>query len=144
MVATVAYVGYAPIAPGTVGSAVAAVIYWALPEMTPISGVILSLVLLVVGIWASSRAEEIYGRDASKIVIDEFTGFFIAVLILPKTLTIIILGFFIFRFFDILKPFPLRLAEKLQGGLGVMADDLLAGIFTNVLLRIGIWILNHI
>lgn len=135
-VATVAYAGYAPIAPGTVGSAVAAVVYWVLPEMAPTTGVLLSLFLLLLGIWASSIAEGVYGRDASRIVIDEFAGFFVAVLLVPKTLVIIILGFFIFRFFDIFKPFPIRLAEKLKGGLGVMADDLLAGIATNMLLRL--------
>ena len=73
-VATVAYVGYAPIAPGTVGSAVAAAVYWVLPELNPSIGMATVLFLLLVGIWASSRAEEVYGRDASKIVIDEFAG----------------------------------------------------------------------
>lgn len=142
VIATVAYAGYAPVAPGTVGSAVAAVVYWALPELHPITGVPVCLFLLVVGVWASSRAEHVYGRDASRIVIDEFTGFFIAVLLLPKTLAIIILGFFIFRFFDIFKPFPIRHAEKIKGGVGVMGDDVLAGICTNILLRLYLWIVH--
>ncbi|UCE20125.1 MAG: phosphatidylglycerophosphatase A [Gemmatimonadota bacterium] len=140
IVATVAYVGYAPIAPGTAGSAVAAAIYWVLPEFHRGIRSAAALFLILVGTWASSRAEKIYGRDASRIVIDEFAGFFIAVLLLPKTPIVAILGFFIFRVFDIFKPFPIRLAEKLRGGLGVMADDVLAGIFTNILLRLYLWI----
>ena len=140
VVATVAYVGYAPIAPGTAGSAVAAACYWALPELNRIHSLVITLFLLLVGTWASSKAEGVYGRDASKIVIDEFTGFFIAVLLLPKTVVIILLGFFVFRFFDIFKPFPIRQAEKMKGGLGVMADDVLAGICTNILLRLYVWI----
>ena len=139
-VASVFYAGYAPVAPGTVGSAAAAAVYWALPEWNPTIGVAVTLFLLLVGIWASSKAEGVYGHDASKIVIDEFTGFFIAVLFLPKTLVVVILGFFIFRFFDILKPYPLRHAERMEGGLGVMADDVLAGIYTNILLRLYLWI----
>lgn len=135
-VATVAYVGYAPIAPGTMGSAVAAAVYWILPELNTSISVATVLFLLLVGIWASSQAEEVYGRDASRIVIDEFAGFFIAVLFLPKTLVVAILGFFIFRFFDIVKPYPIRLAENIKGGIGVMADDVLAGVCTNIVLHL--------
>lgn len=141
-VATVAYVGYAPIAPGTAGSAVAATLYWFLPETKAVGGTIIVVLLIVLGIWASSRAEDVYGRDASKIVIDEFAGYFLAVLLLPKTWLILLLGFFLFRFFDIFKPYPIHLGEKLKGGFGVMADDLMAGIATNILLQIGLLIFN--
>jgi len=144
IVATVVYVGYAPIAPGTAASAAAAILLWLIPGMEPVTSITIVLVLIVVGIWASSQAEHIYGHDASKIVIDEFAGYFLAVLLLPKTWLLLLLGFFIFRFFDIFKPYPLRRAERLKGGFGVMADDLMAGIYTNILLRIGIWVLNTV
>ena len=143
-IATVAYIGYAPIAPGTAGSAAAAVLLWLLPSLAPGTGIGIVIVLIIVGIWAASRAEHIYGHDASKIVIDEFAGYFLAVLFLPKTWLILLLGFFIFRFFDIFKPYPIHLGEKLKGGWGIMADDLMAGVATNILLRIGMLIFNSI
>ena len=141
LVATVVYVGYAPLAPGTAGAAVAAMLYWILPESDAAMGLIALFILILSGVWASSRAEKIYGKDASKIVVDEFAGFFVAVLLLPKTLFVVVLGFFLFRFFDIVKPYPIRAAERLKGGLGVMADDILAGILTNVILRIIVLVL---
>lgn len=144
IVATVGYVGYAPIAPGTAASGAAAILLWLIPGMEPVTSIAIVLVLITAGIWASSQAEYIYGPDASKIVIDEFAGYFLAVLLLPKTWLLLLLGFFIFRFFDIFKPYPLRRAEKLKGGFGVMADDLMAGIYTNIILRIGIWVFNTI
>ena len=141
--ATVAFIGYAPIAPGTAGSAAAAVVYWFLPELNTEVSLIVVLFLIIIGVWVSSRAEIVYGRDASKIVIDEFTGFFVAVLLLPKTWLVLIFGFFLFRFFDIAKPYPIRRTERLRGGIGVMADDILAGVSTNVLLRVGMWVFNY-
>jgi phosphatidylglycerophosphatase A len=143
-VATVAWVGYAPIAPGTAASAAAAVVLWFIPAVGPVTSIATVLFLVVIGIWASSQAEFIYGHDASKIVIDEFAGYFLALLFLPKTWLLLLLGFFLFRFFDIFKPYPLRRAERLKRGFGVMADDLLAGVYTNILLRIGIWVTNYV
>ena len=139
-VATVAYVGYAPIAPGTAGSAVAAAVYWAIPGGGGMVGSLAVIPLLLIGVWASSRAEAVYGHDASKIVIDEFVGYFVAVLLLPKTWAVMIFGFLLFRFFDIAKPYPIRRAERLRGGVGVMADDVLAGVCTNVVLRLSCWV----
>jgi phosphatidylglycerophosphatase A len=142
IVATVAFVGYAPVAPGTAGSAAAALILWLIPPLAPVTGIAVLLALTAGGIWASSQAEHIYGHDASKIVIDEFAGYFLAVLLVPKTWLLLLCGFLAFRFFDIFKPWPIRCAERLKGGFGVMADDLLAGLATNILLRLGLWIVN--
>ncbi|MFQ6091213.1 MAG: phosphatidylglycerophosphatase A [bacterium] len=138
-VATVAYVGYTPLAPGTAGSAVAAAIYWALPGQNVTARNVAVVPLVLIGIWASARAERVYGPDAPQIVIDEFAGFFVAVLLLPKSWAVVILGFLIFRLFDIVKPFPIRLTERLRGGVGVMADDLLAGVYTNLILHLYLW-----
>ncbi len=87
-------------------------------------------------IWAAERAERVFGHDASRIVIDEFAGMLIAVLFLQKTLIIYAAAFVLFRILDILKPFPAGRAEALPGGLGIVADDLVAGIYANVLLRL--------
>ena len=141
-IATVLYAGYCPVAPGTAGSAIAAACYWLLPEMETRVYLLFLIVLILVGVWASFLAEKTYGHDASVIVIDEFTGVFVSLFLLPKAWLLIMAGFFVFRFFDILKPYPLRLAERLKGGWGVMADDVLAGIYTNCLLRLFVWILR--
>jgi len=144
IIATVAFAGYSPVAPGTAGSAAAALLLWILPGMGPGPSLALVIILIGVGIWAASIAEKIYGHDASKIVIDEFAGYFIALLFLPKTWVLLLLGFFIFRFFDIFKPWPIHSAERLKGGVGVMADDVLAGVATNIVLRFVIWIFNYL
>jgi phosphatidylglycerophosphatase A len=91
--------------------------------------------VVVVGIWASRRVEVALGRkDPGVIVIDEVAGMMVAVLLLPRTLLVLVCAFFLFRFFDIWKPFPAGEAQALRGGLGVVADDLIAGVYTLVLL----------
>lgn len=75
-------------------------------------------------------------KDDPKIVIDEIMGFFITMLWVPRTALFIVAGFILFRFFDILKPFPIRRLEKVRGGFGVVLDDVMAGIFANVILRL--------
>ena len=76
-------------------------------------------------------------KDDGRIVIDEMMGFFITMLWVPKTARFIVIGFFLFRFFDILKPFPIRrLEKKIKGGFGVVLDDVLAGIYANIVLRL--------
>ncbi len=130
-------VGYSPIAPGTAGTLVAIPIYFFLSfipfplyELTIITFFFLSS-------WISERAEKEWGkRDHPRIVIDEIMGFFITMLWLPKTMLFIILGFFLFRFFDIVKPPPIRLLERAKGGYGVVLDDVLAGVYANIVLQI--------
>ncbi len=143
-IATGAFLGYAPIAPGTAGALGCAVLLWFfLPDVLPgapliaISLIVLStLAFVAMSIWASTRAELRFGKDASRIVIDEYAGMLIAVLFLPKTLTVYAVAFVLFRILDILKPFPARRAESLPGGFGIVMDDVIAGIYANALLRI--------
>lgn len=143
-VATGAFLGYAPFAPGTVGALGCAVLLWyLLPEILPgasfasIALLTLStLAFVALAIWASDRAERRFGKDASRIVIDEYAGMLIAVLLLPKTLTVYAVAFVLFRIFDILKPFPAGRAESLPGGTGIVMDDVVAGIYANALVRI--------
>lgn len=91
--------------------------------------------VVVVGIWASHRVEAVLGRkDPGVIVIDEVAGMMVAVLLLPRTLGVLLCAFFLFRIFDIWKPFPAREAQALRGGFGVVVDDLIAGVYALVLL----------
>ena len=92
-------------------------------------------VVVVVGIWASSRVETVVGRkDPGLIVIDEVAGMMVAVLLLPRTPSVLVCAFFLFRLFDIWKPFPAREAQALRGGFGVVVDDLIAGVYALVLI----------
>jgi phosphatidylglycerophosphatase A len=87
--------------------------------------------------WISGKAQRCWGRkDHPRIVIDEIMGYLITMLWLPKTTLFIILGFFLFRFFDIFKPPPIRLLERVKGGFGVVLDDVLAGAYANIILQI--------
>jgi phosphatidylglycerophosphatase A len=128
-VATAGGAGYAPIAPGTVGSALAALLLWLIPFSR--EGLVLFLLAVTVaGTWAAHRAEQLLGaRDPGAIVIDEVAGMTLSVLAFPLTPAVLAVGFLLFRLFDILKPFPARVSQKLHGGAGVMVDDLIAGLY---------------
>ena len=136
-IATIGFLGYIPYAPGTIGSlfALALFLITDLPLYAHFSVIIIGALL---GIYASSAAEKILNeKDSKKIIIDEFIGFYVSVFYLPKTFGFAIAAFLLFRFFDILKPlFISKLEKTLSNGLGVMADDILAGIYTNIVLQI--------
>ena len=129
--------GYVPMAPGTAGTLVAIPIFLVL---SPIPFPLYELTIVAFfffASWISGEAERCWGRkDDPRIVIDEITGYLITMLWLPKTTLFIILGFFLFRFFDIVKPPPIRLLEKVKGGYGVVLDDVLAGVYANIVLQI--------
>jgi phosphatidylglycerophosphatase A len=135
--ATLGFIGYLPVAPGTFGTVAAAI---SLAVLRPSFSVHLFFLIavIVIGTIASHRAEEILNeKDSSHIVIDEFAGYGLSVLSLPLTLPYIIAAFLLFRFFDILKPPPIRWIEKvLPGGAGIMADDLMAAMYVNAALHV--------
>ncbi len=138
LLATVGYVGHFPIAPGTAGSA-AGLLLFALLRMagSPALEAAVMLALLAAGWWAGSVAEAHYGRtDPGYVVLDEVVGMLVTLLLVPVSATGAIIGFFLFRLFDIVKPFPARQCERLHGGLGIMADDVVAGIYGNLALRL--------
>ena len=131
-------VGYSPIAPGTLGTLIAIPVYYFLSNIhSPIYEITL-IGFFFLSVWISQKAEIFFGkRDDPRIVIDEMMGFLITMLWVPKTILFIILGFFLFRFFDILKPFPIRRLEKsLKGGWGVVLDDVMAGVYANIVLHL--------
>lgn len=127
--------GFAPLAPGTVATFSLAVLYGFLPVVEPLHGAVAAITIALVGIPLCSHAEKLLGRDASMIVWDEFAGFAVAVWALPHTWWIIIVTFFLFRLLDITKPFPVGASQRLKGGLGVITDDLVAGVYTNLAMR---------
>lgn len=125
-------VGYSPILPGTVGTLFTIPIYYAITlANSKILYIILTLSLTLVAIPISSRAEKIFGKkDARPIVIDEVVGYLVTMLFFWKfDITTAIVGFFAFRFFDIVKIPPANYVQKVEGGLGVVADDIIAGIY---------------
>jgi phosphatidylglycerophosphatase A len=125
--------GYSPVASGTVGSFVTVVAIWLLP-LTPLRIAITLVVVVLVGIWAGSRVERLLGKkDPGVIVIDEVAGMLLSVILLPRTIPVLITAFLLFRLFDIWKPFPARESQALTGGMGVMVDDLIAGVYALVL-----------
>ena len=129
--------GFVPLAPATAASLVALAIYW----VTPLAGDSLGLFLLIVigfpvGVWATGSLTSPGDQDPHRAVWDEFVGMWVSCLLLPKELPWLAAAFVFFRAFDILKPWPIRRLERLPGGLGIMSDDLLAGIYVAVLLNV--------
>ena len=141
--ATGGYLGHMPIAPGTFGSFPGLLICLGVSEVTLGYAIFLILVLIFAAVGIAQQAEKmIGGKDPSSIVIDEMTGMTVTLLGIPVTPFSLILGFFIFRGFDILKPFPVRLLDqKVPGGAGIVLDDVMAGVYGNVLIRIILWVM---
>jgi phosphatidylglycerophosphatase A len=137
IIATVFFIGYIPFAPGTFSSLAALLFIWLLKPGAVIQ-IMIILSVFVAGILSARIAEQEFSeKDSRHIVIDEFAGYLIAVAFLPLSAGYIIAAFFLCRFFDILKPPPIRNLERMfSGGMGVMIDDLVAGIITNIILQI--------
>jgi phosphatidylglycerophosphatase A len=135
LLGTIFYTGYIPFAPATFSSLVA-VPFILLLASKPLIYLIVTVFLFFLGIRLARELEGIFGPDAKKITIDELSGMFVAFLFIPVSIKSLVIGFALFRLLDILKPPPLRWVERLPKGLGVMADDLLAGLATNLGLRL--------
>jgi phosphatidylglycerophosphatase A len=132
-------VGYLPLMPGTYGSLVGVGIFLGITQFVKGNSLIAVLVVSILaftfaGVWAASRTEELAGRkDPGKVVVDEVAGQLIS--LFPLTFVAqwsfvpVIISFILFRFFDIVKPYPARKLEALKGGLGIMCDDLVAGVY---------------
>ena len=144
--ATGAYVGLIARAPGTFGT------LWGVPAALAMSAVewpyqiIIIAVAFVMASYIAGKAEKVLGgKDPSSIVIDEVVGYMAAAFLIPFTATNAILIFLLFRFFDIVKPFPIRQMERrIPGGTGVVADDLVAGIMANLAVRVLLYLLQVI
>jgi phosphatidylglycerophosphatase A len=143
-VATVCGVGYAPVAPGTFGSAAGLLLWWLLPS-TPAVQVSAIVVLFVAGSWSGSVAERHFGRtDPGQVVIDEVMGMMVTLFLNPVGWKGAFAGFLIFRVADVIKPYPANRLESLHGGVGVMADDGMAAIYANLVLRAALALGNRV
>lgn len=143
---SVGFVGYSPVIPGTLGTIAAVFIYlllFAFIEIpfkeyiiSGVGAVIFILISLLLGRWAENYYHK---KDSQKFVLDEVSGYSLAIFMIDISqapFKIIISSFIIFRLFDIIKPFPAKKGEKLPGGLGIVMDDLIAGIYTNIVVRL--------
>jgi phosphatidylglycerophosphatase A len=134
VIATAGGAGFAPKAPGTAGSIVGVLIYFLIEALHAGAYYPHAIIFFfIVGTWASSRVERLYGHDSQRIVIDEVVGQMITFGLFAGRYQLsaiyIALGFGLFRLFDILKPFPVRRLERFPGGFGVVADDVGAGLY---------------
>jgi phosphatidylglycerophosphatase A len=141
--ATVAYCGYFPVAPGTVGSAAGLIVYllvwWTHSRVLEVA---LIAAAFIVGTWAATHAERYFGGiDPGPVVIDEVLGQLITLAFIPVGWRAALIGFVLFRIYDVIKPYPANRLEKLHGGLGIMSDDAAAGVYANLTLRVLMWLL---
>jgi phosphatidylglycerophosphatase A len=135
-IATACGIGYAPFAPGTLGSA-AGVALWAVLPASALAHAMTILLLFVIGSWSSGVAEHHFGRtDPGQAVIDEVMGMLITLFMNPVGRWGALLAFLLFRAADIAKPYPANRLERLHGGLGIMADDAMAGVYANIAVRL--------
>jgi phosphatidylglycerophosphatase A len=142
-VCTFGYVGYFPIAPGTAGSIAGLVVYALLRSVGlgwP-ADVALIVLLFAAGVWSGTHAERHFGTtDPGPGVIDEVVGMLITLFLLPSSWFVIVLGFLVFRVFDVIKPYPANRFERLHGGLGMMSDDVMSAVYSHLVLRALVWI----
>ncbi len=130
------FIGYLPLIPGTFGSIAGLLLFW-LSGANPAFHLVILSALLFIGLAVAKDAEVIFGRkDSSRIVIDEVCGMLIALLFLPADIRVVITAFLLFRILDAFKAWPASKAEELPQGIGVMADDIVAGIYTNIILQV--------
>jgi phosphatidylglycerophosphatase A len=137
LIATFFYVGLIPVAPGTFGTLAAVPLFWLISGLPIYIYLLITLVVIGVSIWAATVTEQIYGRrDPGEIVADEVAGYLVTMVLIPPTALNIVVGFFLFRLFDIVKPPPVRSFEKLPRGWGVVVDDVAAGVYACVCMHL--------
>lgn len=141
-VATVLGIGYVPFAPGTFGSAAGLAVFAAVRASGgPVVEALTIVLVFLVGAWAATAAETHFGHiDPGPVVIDEVLGMLVTLAFLPVSVTGALVGFVLFRVFDVIKPPPCNSLEALPGGWGVMSDDLMAGVYACVCVRLLAWL----
>ena len=134
------YTGYSPFISGTVGSLAALIIYL-IPGFEKLFIIIPAIItFMIYGIYLGNKFEAEYGKDPSQCTVDEVVGMWISLVALPKTVGIIIIAFFLWRILDIIKPPPARNLERLKGGLGIMIDDVISGIYTLIIMHLVVYL----
>lgn len=146
LLATFFYAGYFPLIPGTFGSFIAVLIFFALKD-NPLAYILFTSCILLLGFFVGTEAEVIFKRkDPPYVVIDEVGGMLLSLLSLlffKYDLLIIVAGFLLFRLLDTLKPYPAHQFERLPAGAGIMLDDIVAAVYTNVVLQVVLRSLSH-
>lgn len=138
IVATFGYVGHFPVAPGTLASAVGVAIAYSLRSF-PLWYLMIALGITILGFLAAGIVEKAEGKkDPGCIVIDEVAGMMISLFGLPLDLKVMVVGFFLFRAFDMFKIYPANKFEDMGGSFGIMSDDIMAGIYTNLVLQVAL------
>jgi phosphatidylglycerophosphatase A len=129
--------GYSPLIPGTAGTLIGIPVFLILSVIPSPAYEFTLIAFFFLAVWAAEKTQTYWGvKDDQRIVIDEITGFLVTMLWVPGTFWTLLCGFILFRFFDITKPFPVQRLEKVRGGYGVVLDDVLAGVYANIALRI--------
>lgn len=146
LISTCLGIGYTPKGGGTVAAAVCCIAWYlagAGGNESVFIEVSVTAAILVLGVWSAGKVEAEWGKDSSKVVIDEVAGMCLTLLFIPVKWQYMVVGLVLFRLFDIVKPLYIRRMEKLNGGWGVMLDDVLAGVYSNIILQlivlIGLW-----
>lgn len=144
-IATLGPIGYVPFAPGTFGTLIALLALFFLRPTFP-AMLMMTIVTFILGIFSARSAEAVLGKnDPGQVVIDEVAGYFVTMLFFDPNVINLVISFFLFRFFDIVKPPPIRhIEKKFKGGLGIMLDDVIAGAFSALLLLVCNGLLNRL
>jgi len=129
--------GYSPVAPGTFGTLLASILYLLILPQNIYAYFAILIILGFTAVFVSAEADKLYESDDNpRIVIDEIVGLWVTMALLPKSIELAVIGFVLFRFFDVIKPLYIRQIQKLNGGWGIVADDVLAGIYSNIILQV--------
>ena len=136
IISTFFYCGYLPFIPGTFASMVGIFLYYLIKDSIFIY-TLFTLIFIILGFLITGKAEKIFNKkDARCIVIDEIAGMLVALMFIPYSLKLVIMGFVLFRILDALKPYPAGRLQELKGSIGIIADDILAGLYTNIILQL--------
>jgi phosphatidylglycerophosphatase A len=136
LLSTFFYVGYLPLIPGTFGSLVGILLIY-LIELYALNYVLLTIAVIAIGFLVCGRAEKAMAKnDPRFVVIDEVSGMLLSLVFIPYDIKLVVLAFILFRVLDTLKPYPAGRLERLKGSVGIMSDDLIAGLYTNLILQV--------
>jgi len=142
ILSTFFYIGYLPFIPGTFGSLAGIVLFYLVKD-NPVSYVFLAIVIIIAGFLVCGSAEKIMQKkDPRYVVIDEVSGMLLSLLFLPYDIRVVIIAFILFRILDTFKPFPAGRIERIKGSLGIMGDDLTAGLYTNIILQVVVRVIS--
>ncbi|MDH7604861.1 MAG: phosphatidylglycerophosphatase A [Melioribacter sp.] len=138
------YTGFSKKATGTKASLLALLIFLIPGFENPTLMIVLISFFIIIGVDVAKKFEKVYGNDPKEFTLDEIIGTWISLLFVPKKIWFLLIAFFIWRFMDIIKPFPIKKLESIKNGWGVVLDDVLAGIYTFLIIQLSIDLLNRI